>query len=41
VRIDKSRNVITLLPTGTASPENPNAKVKVLVKLVEEAPAKP
>lgn len=40
VRVDKSRNVITLLPTGTQSPDNPSAKVKVMVKLVEEPPAK-
>ena len=41
VRIDKSRNVITLLPTGTGSPDTPNAKVKVVVKLAEEPPPKP
>ncbi len=40
VRVDKSRNVITLLPSGTGSPELPNPKVKVVVKLSEEA-AKP
>jgi hypothetical protein len=38
VRIDKSRNVITLLPSGTGSPELPNPKVKVTVKLSEESP---
>ena len=40
VRVDKSRNVITLLPIGTGSPELPNPKVKVMVKLSEE-PQKP
>lgn len=36
VRVDKTRNVITLLPTGTASPEQPNPKVKLMLKLSEE-----
>jgi hypothetical protein len=40
VRVDKSRHVITLLPTGTGSPELPNPTVKVVVKLSEE-PQKP
>ena len=40
VRVDKSRNVITLLPSGTGSPELPNPKVKLMLKLSEE-PAKP
>jgi hypothetical protein len=39
-RIDKSRNVITLLPTGARSPEFPNPTIKVTLKLNEEA-AKP
>jgi hypothetical protein len=40
VRVDKSRNVITLLPSGTGSPEMPNPKVKLRLKLSEE-PATP
>jgi hypothetical protein len=40
VRVDRSRNVITLLPSGTRSPELPNPTIKVTLKLGEE-PAKP
>jgi hypothetical protein len=36
VRVDKARNVITLLPSGTGSPELPNPKVKVMLKFSEE-----
>jgi len=37
VRVDKSRNVITLLPTGTRSPELPNPFIKVRLKFGEAA----
>ena len=40
VRVDKSRNVITLLPSGTRSPDLPNPTVKVTLKFSEDA-AKP
>ena len=40
VRVDKSRNVITLLPTGTRSPDLPNPTIKVTLKF-SEAAAKP
>jgi len=40
VRVDKSRNVITLLPTGTRSPDLPNPTIKVTLKFTEAA-AKP
>ena len=38
VRVDKTRNVITLLPSGTRSPELPNPMIKVTLKLAEGAP---
>jgi hypothetical protein len=37
VRVDKTRKVITLLPTGTRSPELPNPVIKVTLKFSEEA----
>jgi hypothetical protein len=40
VRVDKSRNIITLLPTGTRSPDLPNPTIKVTLKF-SEAAAKP
>jgi hypothetical protein len=39
-RFDRSRNVITLLPSGTRSPELPNPTIKVTLKLGEDT-AKP
>jgi hypothetical protein len=37
VRVDKTRKVITLLPSGTRSPELPNPMIKVTLKLSEGA----
>jgi len=37
VRVDKTRKLITLLPTGTRSPELPNPVIKVTLKFSEEA----
>jgi hypothetical protein len=38
VRVDKRRNVITLLPSGTRSPELPNPSIKVTLKFAEGTP---
>ena len=35
VRYDRARKVITLLPTGTRSPELPNPSIKVTLKFTE------
>jgi hypothetical protein len=37
VRVDKTRNIISLLPSGTRSPELPNPKIKVVLKLADGA----
>ncbi|MBV8169046.1 MAG: hypothetical protein JO021_19790 [Alphaproteobacteria bacterium] len=41
VRVDPGRKAILLLPSGTGSPEFPNPKVRVSLKLGAAEPAKP